>query len=152
MLAGAPIMSQKKSSLSVRRHERYACDLPALVRVVPEECGRVRLVGSELDKAGNTPVRLVDCSPGGFGFNTGVFLPKMLRLEIVIEADTTTGRPALSTTIKIRRVIMLDYTPAYFIGASFEDSELSKGSGLRALIEHIRRLGAGASDTEAKRA
>ena len=145
-------MPHKKSSLSVRRHERYAFDLPALVRVVPEDRGRVRLVGSELDKAGNTPVRLVDCSPGGFGFNTKVFLPKMLRLEIAIEPDTTTGQPALSTTVKIRRVIMLDYTPTYFIGASFEDSEVSSGPALRALIERITRMDAGTSDAEAKRA
>ena len=97
-------------------------------------------------------MRLVDCSPGGFGFNTGVFLPKMLRLEIVIEPDTTTGRLAFSTTIKIRRVIMLDYTPAYFIGASFEDSEVSERPALRALIEHIKQMDAGTSDAEAKRA
>lgn len=133
-------MREAQSNLSVRVHERFVCELPASVRVSDENREQLRFTGSAVNKAGVTPVTVIDCSTGGIGLNTTLFLPKFARLEIVIEADSKAGRPDFRAFVRVRRVVMLDHTPQYFIGTAFEDAATVESASLTALIEHLRLL------------
>ncbi len=133
-------MREAQSNLSVRVHERHLCDVPAAVRVSDDDREQLRLTGAAINKAGVTPVTVVDCGTGGVGLNTVLFLPKFARLEVVIEACSETGRPDFRAFVRVRRVVMLDHTPQYFVGTSFEDSATAESPSLAALIEYLRSL------------
>ncbi len=127
-----------QSNLTVRVHERHDCALPATARVTDDDRSQLRLAGAALNADGVTPVTVIDCSPGGLGLHSTVFFPKCATLEVLVAADTATGRPAFRAIVRTRRVVMLDHTPKYFIGTSFEDAASATSPELRALIEHIR--------------
>ena len=143
-------MRETQSNLSVRVHERHVCELPAVVRVTDDDRRQLRLTGAAVNKAGVTPVTVIDCSTGGIGLNTTLFLPKFARLEVVIKADSETGRQDFQAFVCVRRVVMLDHTPQYFIGTSFEDAATAESPLLAALIEHLRSLNMSAARARAQ--
>lgn len=143
-------MQEARSNLSVRGHERHVCALPAVVRVSDDDREQLRLTGGAINKAGVTPVTVIDCSTGGIGLDTTVFFPKFARLEVVIEADSETGRPDFRASVRVRRVTMLDHTPQYFVGTSFEDATTAESASLAALIEHLRSLNSDVNHTQAQ--
>lgn len=57
---------------------------------------------------------MVDCSPGGLGLQISVFLPRKCRAVIQI-ADFFRAK------LRVRRVVMADRQPSYYIGCSFEE-------------------------------
>jgi hypothetical protein len=143
-------MQDAQSNLSVRVYERHDCALPATVRVTDNDRGQLRLTGSALNASGFMPVTVIDCSTGGLGLDTTVFIPKCATLEVVIAADSETGRPEFRGIVRARRVVMLDHTPKYFVGTSFEDAAVATSSELRTLLEHVQSLadGSGPSRTQ----
>lgn len=135
-------MQDAQSNLTVRVYERHDCALPATARVTDDDRSQLRLSGSALNADGVTPVTVIDCSTGGLGLHTTVFFPKCATLEVLVAADPETGRPAFRAIVRTRRIVMLDHTPKYFVGTSFEDAAAATSPELRALIEHIRALNA----------
>jgi hypothetical protein len=130
--------------LVVRQHERLRCDLAARVMVGPESAERVVL---SLDGArgGNgavdVAVRVTDCSRGGLGLQSPVYLPKRCRVMVRVEGvDGLEGASGtLELGVTVQRAAMLDRGPTYYLGTAGE----SEGRAMMRLMEWVRRLNRG---------
>ena len=137
------------SDLLVRQHERLLCRLAARVHLVPEDAPQVSLARAIGDGAGGLGCVVVDCSSGGLGLQSTVFIPRGARLDVKISAEHVEpgeelARPAsgaiareiFSGSFRVQRVTMIDRTPRYYIGAA-----LIKASGAQSitdLLAHVR--------------
>ena len=137
------------SDLLVRQHERLICRLAALVRVVPEDAPQVSLSRTIGDGAGGLGCVVVDCSSGGLGLQSTVFIPRGARLDVSISAEHVEpgeelarpssgamAREIFSGSVRVQRVTMIDRTPRYYVGAA-----LIKASGTQSitdLLQHVR--------------
>lgn len=136
-------MKSGNENLVVRQHDRHACRLPAVLRVSPEQRGRVVLARTAGD--GNKSVRgwVVDCSSGGIGLESPIFLPRACKVDVRV-MDPAAGpdaKPIMETTVRVQRAAMLDRVPNYYLGGAFaliEDAE--HRAKLDRLFELIRRL------------
>jgi hypothetical protein len=131
-------MSASPPDLIVRRHERYGCGFPAQVRVAPAHAAAVRPARSVGGGDGSVPAEVVDCSLGGVGLRSDVFLPLTCRL-IVSFSD---GRGRIESEARIQRVAMVDRAPAYYLGTCFEDPTDQTLEAVRALVSALRAAGA----------
>jgi len=126
------------SGLMMRRSERHDVALPARVRVAPEHGEAVVYAKGVTDDQGWLPVELVDFSTGGFGFASGSFFPRGVKLEIRVQSPVEGDeRVLLSCVIRIMRVQMTDRRPAYLCGASFADATEEVREQAEALIREI---------------
>ena len=112
-------MTTAGTDLSVRRHERVLCDLKAQVSVAPECQGAVRLSRGAVTSEGSVEARVVDCSQGGLGLHTRVFLPGTCVLTVRFTLPGTGGE--VRTKVRVQRVTMVDRGPTYYIGTAFEE-------------------------------
>jgi c-di-GMP-binding flagellar brake protein YcgR len=126
------------SGLMMRRSERHDIALPAKVRVSPEHGEAVVYAKGVADERGWLPVELVDFSTGGFGFASGYFFPRGVKLEIRVESPVQgDDRELLSCQIRIMRVQMTDRRPAYLCGASFADANEEVREQAEALLAEL---------------
>jgi hypothetical protein len=126
---------QPAADLSVRQHERHLCDSPCRVAVAASCAEAVRLVRVGL---GGADARIVDYSQGGLGLRSTVYFPQTCQLRITVPIP---GEAAVALDARVQRVAMLDRTPAYYIGTSFDHStEAHREAALRAL-EMLRAAG-----------
>lgn len=135
------------SGLMMRRSERHDIALPAKVRVAPEHGEAVVYAKGVADEKGWLPVELVDFSTGGFGFASGYFFPRGVKLEIRVQSPVPgDDRVLLSCMIRIMRVQMTDRRPAYLCGAAFADATDEVREQAEALIDELGggELGGGA--------
>ncbi len=122
-------MQTKTEPAVVRQHERVQCELPAVVGVAPEMAERVVFAGTVCGsgRAGGTiGVSLIDCSKGGLGLRTKVFMPKHARL--VVKVACGPSGEAQEFVVVAQRVRMLDRGPVYYVGASFAGEGAGTGS------------------------
>jgi hypothetical protein len=132
---GARAVSEHSSrELSVRQHERHECDAAGWVRVSREDARRVVLSRQVAGDAGTVACRVVDFSAGGLGIRTGVLLPRGCRVEVEMEGSS--GRAVAA--LKVRRAVMVDRTPMYYLGLSY----MVEGDR-EAIIEALSGAGAG---------
>lgn len=122
-----------KSGLRVRQHHRREIELP--IEFVVGEAHRPQLRFSTSSSAVDPhSIRgtSVDISPGGMGFTSRQFLPRMceglLRVFDPMPVGTRgDGSPILEVAfeqrVKVRRVQMTSHEPTYFIGVSFADPD-----------------------------
>src|SRR5262245_53740215 len=133
-------MAAHSSDLVVRRHERYGCDLAARALIAPEHAAAVRPARSVASGDGGIPVRVVDCSMGGFGLASTVFFPMTCRLIVTL---TPPGASApIVATLRVQRTQMSDRKPTYYIGGAFEDASPEALKAVGALLDALRASGA----------
>ncbi len=106
----------KPQDLSVRQHERLACDLGARVTISPGH--GVRLSRLAPGGGGEFDVRVVDVSRGGLGLRSAVYLPPACVLTVRLLGEG--GAPAFECLGTVRRASMIDRSPAYYVGVSTE--------------------------------
>lgn len=160
------------SELLVRQHERYTCRLSAKLRVVPEDAPQVSIARSVGDGAGGVNCIVVDCSSGGVGLQSPVFLPRGSKVIVTISSESldssTAGSAADSAstelpstvfkgTLRVQRVSMLDRTPTYYLGTALikpvgdqSDATAAAALGIDALLQHVRTSGASAGGHHAQ--
>lgn len=118
--------------LVVRQHERLTCRLPATVRVSDEYASQVTLARSAADAGGILNVKVVDCSRGGLGLESRLFLPRSCRVKITVAeavqavvAQAATGADVASPVgplefiARVQRITMTNRTPTYYLGLAF---------------------------------
>ena len=122
-----------KSGLKVRQHRRREVELPVEFVVCEEHRSQVRFSASSSTPNDHT-VRggSVDISPGGMGFSTQHFVPRMCEGSLRVFDPTPIGtrsdgapilEVAFARRVKVRRVQMTGEEPTYFVGVSFTDPE-----------------------------
>lgn len=126
-------MRPQKSDLTVRRHERFECDLAAEMSVADPCAHQVRL-SKQVGRDGCISAAVIDYSAGGLGLRSGVLLPKQCLLRVVLfEGPVGGSQPAMEALVRVQRVRMLDRAPTFYLGCAFEgDSPLA---GLQRLHE-----------------
>jgi hypothetical protein len=132
-------MTTGGTDLSVRRHERVLCDLRAQVSVAPECQGAVRLSRGASTAEGSIEARVVDCSQGGLGLHTRVFLPGTCVLSVCFALPGEGGE--VRTRVRVQRVTMVDRGPTYYIGTAYEDEEHRCDVALGRLIQDLLAQG-----------
>ncbi len=132
--------------LTVRRHERHALSLAALVGVAGHPApgigvegftgGRLRFSPESGVSETGLPATVVDLGAGGLGLKTTQYLPRgaMLRVR-VLGSDGSQARPRLDITVRVQRVTMVDRAPTYLLGTSFVDASPAALASVKALIE-----------------
>lgn len=134
-------MPPVEEQVVVRQHERYSCRLAAATRVAQDLEGAVPLargVREGSDGAG-IACTIVDVSRGGIGIETGVFLPKTCKVEVTLPGSSigdASARVALRGTVM--RIAMLDRTPRYYLGLSFNPSDMTTTKIAEALLANVK--------------
>lgn len=130
-------MQKNGDQLTVRQHERYACRLPVDIGIAAESPSRVTLSSSVGSGTGRVGATVVDCSAGGVGIESGVYLPRMARLHLRIEG---TGGEPIELEGTVQRSSMISRAPRYYLGISFRG-----GRGVDApVLERLMRAAAAA--------
>jgi hypothetical protein len=123
----------RTSDLSVRQHERHACDVPVRIFASGATADIVRLtrVGAE-----GAAVRIVDYSKGGIGLRSPFYFPLTGTLRLRLMTATAT----IEVDLRVQRVSMVDRTPAYYVGTSFDASHPSQQDAAASLLAALRAI------------
>lgn len=113
-------MSTSATDLAVRGHERYQCSLPAVLAVGAEHAKLIRLDKSAPGAGGPASVSIVDLSMGGVGIKSPLFFPLTTRLVLHLTPPSGDVTHAIPLNLRVQRVMMLDRSPAYYLGTAFE--------------------------------
>lgn len=144
-----------KSGLRVRQHHRREIELPVEFVIDTEHRTQIRFSSSSsaID-AHSVRGTTVDISPGGVGFSSRQFLPRLCEGTLRVFDPTPVGtrgdgspilEVAFEQRVKVRRVQMTSHEPTYFIGVSFIDPDaVDPDIGNRMML-----LKQNASETEA---
>lgn len=113
-------MSTKNDQLVVRQHERLLCNLRAHASVAEANASQIAIARTICDGNGSIEVDIVDCSRGGLGLQSSLFLPRSSQLVVRLIADPAAGIPGdLEVLVRVQRVTMLNRSPTYYMGVSF---------------------------------
>lgn len=127
-------MSQATEHLVVRQHERIACRLPAELAIAagsPTAIGLSRTVGNG---TGIIAATLVDCSAGGVGVESSVYLPRQSRLHVRIPANDGSGA-TIEVEGTVQRASMISREPRYYLGLSFRGKNPPSAGTLERLLK-----------------
>jgi len=141
----------KPQDLSVRQHERLACDLSARVAVVAE--GVVRLSRLAPGGGGEFDARIVDLSRGGVGLYSPVYLPPASTLTVRLAGGP--GLPELECKGVVRRAVMVERAPTYYLGVSVDTRTPETAASLERAMDAVRtatKTDAAAPDRERRSA
>ncbi len=122
-----------QSGLRVRQHHRREIELPVEFVVAEEHRDQLRFGARSSALNDHTVLGTsVDISPGGMGFTSRQFIPRMCEGSLrVFDPMPVGARPdgtpilevAFEQRVKVRRVQMTSHEPTYFIGVSFADPD-----------------------------
>lgn len=112
-------MANPVQDLNVRQHTRYACSVPAKVRIGAASADRVRLSKLALGGGSWLQATAVDLSQRGVGLRTSVFLP--MNATVLIQLTMSDGT-IKELTARVARVIMSDRKPTYQIGTLVDET------------------------------
>lgn len=104
--------------LVVRQHERHLCRLDCRLRLDDHSVAQVTPARTVGDGAGGLSAMMVDCSRGGLGLESPVFLPRGSRVRVSV-APGQPGAPRTELLVRVQRVSMMDRKPTYYLGVSF---------------------------------
>lgn len=111
-------MESGREQLAVRRHSRRECDLPGWVRVGDLHAAQVVFSRAVSESGGAIPARIVDCSEGGLGLHTSVYLPKGVTLVVGFRLGGADAEAERELHLRIQRGTMVDRSPTYYLGTS----------------------------------
>lgn len=126
-------MTPIPSDTPVRRHERVTCRLPARARIASGDRDRVRLSPAVCDAEGWFGAELVDLSRGGAGLRAPIFLPRGVRVDVLVSCPA--GR--LEASARVQRTRMTDIVPTYLVGVSFDGADAGAPGGVGALLSAL---------------
>jgi hypothetical protein len=133
-------MTAHASDLVVRRHDRYECDLPALLTVIGTA---VRLSRSVLGGAGKLPARVVDISGGGIGMISAVYLPPGCEVDVELQTPGDGSRAGnVKLRLRLRRTAMADRKPSFYLGAGFDGEDPGRDAAVAKVVAALRASGA----------
>lgn len=126
---------RKPADLTLRRHARNDFDLPGEFEIAPEMGPQVRFTheveGASPDRV---PVRIIDLSRGGAGWECPVFLPRECEGTLRVRGSKDAGAETLfEQRVQVRRVRMTEGRTDYQIGGVF----LGEVDRTRAVIERV---------------
>jgi hypothetical protein len=108
-------MKDPAEQLVVRQHERRECRVPVWVRIGAGDAERVILSRSAGDGSGTIPATMVDASAGGVGLESGMFLPRGVRVVVAVRLDGV----LMEMPARVQRVLMNSRRPTYYLGLAF---------------------------------
>ncbi len=115
-------MSKQADQLIVRRHSRVECDVAARVRMDEGDDSQVVFSRSVMHADGSVAVRIVDCSAGGLGIQSSVYLPKGSHLVVTVAGGSLAGLAQdVVLHVRVQRGSMVDRSPLYYMGTSLVD-------------------------------
>ena len=136
-------MQNGQDHLVVRRHTRLECSLPGLLRVGDAHSAQIVFSRAVVDGDGAVPACVVDCSEGGVGLNTAVYLPKGADLRLLVSLPGPRGAIEHELHLRVRRSSMVSRAPSYYLGTSVIDR-----SGTAASLGELLRWAASESAKE----
>ncbi len=135
-------MSAHTSELAVRGHERYACNIAALVGVGAVHAKIIRVDKSAPGAGGPAMCHIVDLSTGGAGLRSPLFFPLTTSLVLTITPPEGLGADAVQVAVRVQRVMMLDRAPTYYLGTAFEALPPDKAELISAMLASLKASGA----------
>lgn len=114
-------MSKQTDCCSVRRNDRWDCDLVGTLRVDDAHSEQVVFSRAVADNNGALPIRIIDCSMGGLSLHSGVYLPRGTRVIVAFSTNGTPDEPEHELHMRVQRGSMVERTPAYYHGLSVLD-------------------------------
>lgn len=115
-------MSSEYASLTVRQNRRREIAIAAHIAVMKEHAEIVRLAPGAATRAGWFDGTVVDASEGGLGFVSELFVPRGCMVQVDIRNPLNTDQSLLVSSMRIKRVLMIDRRPGYLIGGVFENN------------------------------
>lgn len=109
---------ESRDGLIVRRDARRDVRMRAVVSVPRSEESTLRLSESAPVGAGGVDAVLVDIGKGGMGFESPVFFPRGVELDVSVSDPDGNGALLIERAI-VRRTSMIDRTPSYATGVQF---------------------------------
>ena len=91
---------------------------------------------------GEFDATLIDCSEGGLGLRSPVFIPKGCRL--VIRIDPGDGGPIFEAVVRVMRAAMVDRGPTYYLGSSLASETAQNDAGMERVFAAARKAEAAA--------
>lgn len=131
-------MSNTAEQLVVRQHERFACRIPVDVAVTQESPTRVGLSRTVGNGTGVMSATLVDCSGGGVGIESTIYLPRQTRLLVRIAPDEG-GEAPLELEATVQRASMVSRKPMYYLGLSFRGKNAPSAATVDKLMKQAAR-------------
>lgn len=119
------------TELSVRQHERHTCDAPARVVIGAASAEGVRLGSSALTRGAG---KIVDFSQGGLGIRGAVFYPLTCHLRVTVLGA---GGAQAEIDVRVQRASMVDRSPTYYTGTSFENPA-AQADAIARVLELLR--------------
>lgn len=140
-------MQLQNERLVVRHHERFPCDWRASVTLHPSQAGAIVPSKNIRSTDGSIVATVVDCSLGGLGLETRVFLPRNTRLRVKIDTAATPSDPSTirDLNLRVQRIVMIDRTPMYLLGTLFADNQGDEQRLVEELVALARSHRASAS-------
>ena len=133
-------MPSPASELAVRGSARYECSLDAQLAVGSEHARLVKPDKSAPGAGGPVRAVVVDLSLGGAGFRSPLFFPRTARVSMTLIPPGKTV--AIVAELRVRRVMMLDRAPTYYIGAGFEGLTPEQSQAILEVLAHLKASGA----------
>lgn len=128
-------MDTPADQLVVRQHQRHACRLDASVSVAPDSPTRVAISRSVGDGSGVFSATVVDCSSGGLGLESNVYLPRDTRLSVRIRLGASSGHD-IELGATVQRAQMISRTPRYYLGLAFGGEGAPSPDTLSRILRH----------------
>ena len=132
-----------QSGLTVRRFERHALQLDALIEVDPASSDVVRF-SPESGVSGMIKCIVRDVGKGGLSVALPVFVPKRTVLRVrILKKGQTLDAPALDARVRVMRMGMEGTAPMYVAGCAFVEPCDTLDEQVRALLKASRTTDGG---------
>lgn len=128
-------MPPNGDQLVIRQHERFHCRLDAHARVPDDLHEHVALARTVGDGTGNIDVVISDCSRGGLGLQSHIFIPRGCRLKVRLKNTAPDSTDPIEVLVRVQRVTMTDRAPTYYVGVSFVGTSPAHEKAVAALFE-----------------
>jgi hypothetical protein len=132
--AGGFLLMGAQSGLTVRRFERHALKLEALVEMDQASSALVRF-SPESGVSGTIRGEVRDLGEGGMSVSLPVFVPRRTVMRVrILEAGQTLDAPALDAKVRVMRVKMQGLPPEYVAGCAFVEASASIAETVRGIL------------------
>lgn len=138
--AGAVSVTMQKTAeqLVVRQHERYSCQVQADVGITADSPSRVVLSRTVGNGTGVLAATVVDCSAGGMGLESPVYLPRNARLLVRLDLGDASGRDGhVEIEGTVQRATMISRAPRYYLGLAFKGKNAPSAATVDRLLKFV---------------
>lgn len=115
-------MPKEQDKLAVRRHDRRSCDLPGQLSIAEVHEPQIVFSNAVADTDGSLSLRVVDCSEGGLGLRSPVYVPRGANVTLTLVLDDSGEAVTHAVRLRVQRAVMVDRSPAYYLGTSLVEA------------------------------